>query len=335
MDCHTPDPHSGQFAKRPDKGECAACHTVDGFKPSKFGLPEHAKTEYPLQGGHAKLECMQCHIPKGKDTLYKIKFQHCVDCHTDQHAGQFASLPYLNNCEPCHTVDSYRPSTFTVAKHQESRFGLTGSHLAVPCADCHKQSAAFQPKPTGQFHWPNLVCTSCHENPHKDQFEERMGQPGRDGKPSGCESCHSTKSWKDLTAFDHTKTSFPLVGAHRATDCIDCHKPPNFETKLSKADFAAAPSKCEQCHEDVHGKQFAKNGVTSCGDCHNSAKWKPSLFDHEKGTSFSLQGVHQNVPCGDCHKLTRAVEGKQVLFYAPTPKLCVDCHGPNVPAGSR
>ena len=30
MDCHTPDPHGGQFAERKDKGECASCHTVDG-----------------------------------------------------------------------------------------------------------------------------------------------------------------------------------------------------------------------------------------------------------------------------------------------------------------
>ena len=147
MDCHKPDPHSGQFAKRPDKGECASCHTVDGFKPSKFGLPEHAQTAYPLKGGHAKLECAQCHIPKGKDTQYRIKFQHCTDCHSDRHAGQFSAAPYLNSCESCHTVDSYHPSTFTLARHKETRFVLTNGHVAVPCADCHKESASFSPKP--------------------------------------------------------------------------------------------------------------------------------------------------------------------------------------------
>ena len=259
MDCHKPDPHSGQFAKRPDKGECASCHTVDGFKPSKFGLPEHAQTAYPLKGGHAKLECAQCHIPKGKDTLYRIKFQHCTDCHSDRHAGQFSAAPYLNNCESCHTVDSYHPSTFTLARHKETRFVLTNGHVAVPCADCHKESASFSPKPTQQYHWQNLACTSCHADPHKGQFEEKMRQPGKDGKPVGCQACHSTKAWKDLTAFDHDKTPFPLVGAHRATACIDCHKPPNMGTKLTDADFKSAPTKCEQCHEDAHGKQFARN----------------------------------------------------------------------------
>ena len=331
IDCHKPDPHSGQFAARPDKGECAACHTVDGFKPAKFGLPEHAQTAYPLQGGHARLQCAECHIPKGKDTLYKIKFQHCLDCHSDRHAGQFASAPYLNACERCHTVDSYHPSTFGLLQHKQTRFVLTGGHLAVPCAECHKKSATFQPTPTEQFHWQALACTSCHEDPHKGQFAKRMVQLGKDAKPAGCQACHSTKSWKDLEAFDHGKTSFPLLGVHRATACIDCHKPPNFETKLSDADFVAAPTQCEQCHQNVHGDQFAKGGVTSCAECHNSARWKPSLFDHEKRTSFSLQGVHSNVSCDGCHKLMRAVDGKQVLFYKPTPKQCEDCHGPTTP----
>jgi hypothetical protein len=305
---------------------------VEGFKPAKFGLPEHAETEYPLKGGHAKLECMQCHIPKGKDTQYKIKFKHCTDCHSDQHAGQFVAAPYLNDCAGCHTVDGYHPSTFTLARHKEARFILTGGHVAVPCGECHKESASFKPKPTEQYHWQDLACTSCHEDPHKGQFEERMRRAGSDGKPAGCQACHSTKSWKDLAAFDHGKTSFPLVGAHRATACIDCHKPPHLETKLISADFTAAPTKCEECHEDAHGKQFAKTGVTSCVDCHNSAKWKPSLFDHDK-TSFSLQGAHRNVRCEGCHKLMRTVEGKPVLFYQPTPKACADCHGATIPTG--
>jgi NAD-dependent SIR2 family protein deacetylase len=59
------------------------------------------------------------------------------------------------------------------------------------------------------------------------------------------------------------------------------------------------------------------------------AKWKPSLFDHEK-TAFSLKGAHERVKCAACHKVIREVDGKQVLFYLPTPKECAACHGPNV-----
>jgi hypothetical protein len=333
MDCHKPDPHNGQFAKRPDKGECASCHNVQGWRPSLFTVQEHAASAYPLKGGHARLGCAQCHIPKGKDTLFKIKFERCTDCHSDQHAGQFAAAPYLNACDRCHTVDGYKPSTFSLAKHKQTKFILTGGHGATPCADCHKTSTEFQPA-SAIYHWKNLDCTSCHSDPHKGQFRERMQQARADGKPAGCEACHSTKSWKELSRFDHAKTSFPLVGAHRATACIDCHKPPNLETKLIAVDFKAAPSQCEDCHEDVHGKQFAKAAVTRCAECHSTEKWKPALFDHEIRTSFSLRGAHQNVRCQDCHKFTRVIEAKTVLFYKPTPKDCAACHGPST-TGSR
>ncbi len=329
MDCHKPDPHQGQFAKRTEGGECASCHTVDGFKPSKFTVKDHATTAYPLEGKHATVGCDQCHVPRGKDTLFKIKFQHCTDCHSDQHAGQFAVAPYFNACERCHTLDGYRPSTFTLAEHNKTRFLLTGGHVATSCGDCHKVNADLKPKSTATYRWQRLACTSCHADPHKGQFQDRMKQLKADGTPVGCETCHSTESWHELVRFDHSKTAFPLVGAHRATACIDCHKPPNMEARLANVDFKSAPTKCEDCHEEIHGNQFARGGVTSCAECHDTARWKPSLFDHDKRTFFPLKGVHRNVRCEGCHKLTRVVEGKTVLFYKPTPKECAACHGPS------
>ncbi|HZM10772.1 MAG TPA: hypothetical protein VFC15_11230, partial [Candidatus Limnocylindrales bacterium] len=55
-------------------------------------------------------------------------------------------------------------------------------------------------------------------------------------------------------------------------------------------------------------------------------KWRPSLVDHDK-TAFPLKGAHQNVRCGACHKSFRPFEGKDVLFYKPTPTECAACHG--------
>ena len=329
-DCHKPDPHNGQFTKRAGGIECSNCHTVGGWKPSKFTVKDHATSAYPLEGGHARVECDKCHTPKGKDTLFKIKFDKCTNCHADKHSGQFAAAPYFNACDRCHNLEGYKPSTFGLASHKKTRFVLTGGHVAVPCADCHKESDQLQPK-SAVYHWKSLDCTSCHQDPHKGQFKERMLQVRADGSPAGCEACHTTKSWKELSGFDHSKTKFPLLGAHRATACIDCHKPPNLETKLLNVDFKTAPMECEDCHEDIHGKQFAKNDVTRCVECHNSMKWKPSLFDHEKRTVFPLRGAHQDVRCGDCHKTTKVVGGKTVLFYKPTPKDCAACHGATNP----
>ena len=328
-DCHKPDPHGGQFAKRADHGECAACHTVDGFKPAKFGLKEHAATAYPLEGKHAVVPCAQCHVPKGKDTLYQMKFQHCTDCHRDPHAGQFAGAPYFNNCERCHNLQRYFPSTFGLVQHKETRFPLTGGHVAVPCGDCHRQSADSQLKPAARYHWQNLTCTSCHSDPHRGQFTKRMQQAGPDGKIPGCELCHSSESWRELSRFDHSKTSYPLLGAHQTTRCLKCHRSSDPKTEPTLIDFKTAPTACEQCHENIHGTQFVKSGVTSCVECHNSTKWKPSVFDHDARTSFPLKGAHRKARCEACHKLTRTVAGRSVLFYKPTPKECSACHGTN------
>src|SRR5205823_6830988 len=49
MDCHK-DGHKGQFAGRPEKGECGECHKVEGWKPSLFWVKEQGRLKYPLEG---------------------------------------------------------------------------------------------------------------------------------------------------------------------------------------------------------------------------------------------------------------------------------------------
>jgi len=332
MDCHK-DAHSGQFLQRPDRGACESCHTVDGFKPAIFGVKEHAFTSYPLEDRHAELECSQCHISRGEKTIYRMKFQLCTDCHRDPHARQFAVAPYFNKCEQCHTLKRYRPSTFTPDRHKKTRMPLTGGHVAVPCSDCHKQSDEFGPKPTATYHWQSMTCTTCHADPHKGHFDKLMREAGVDGKRRGCEACHSTESWAELSRFDHSKTAFPLLGAHRNTHCIRCHKPQSAEIKVANVDFRAVPVRCGGCHADVHGRQFIAEGWASCSDCHDSAQWKPSLFDHER-TVFPLKGAHRKTPCGGCHTSVRLVDNRPVLFYKPTPKECSSCHARGI-VGSK
>jgi hypothetical protein len=325
-DCHTPDPHGGQFMKRADGGRCESCHTVAGWSPSSFTLADHAKTGFPLVAPHAKVSCAQCHIPAGQNTRYKIKFAACVDCHKDEHHGQFAGEPWRNRCEECHTGLTFATTSYTLAKHQISSFPLTGGHMAVACNDCHKPASGSQ---VALYHFSPLGCTSCHEDVHQGQFAGRMAVSGASGKPLGCEACHSTKEWTDLSRFDHAQTRFPLEGSHRAVACADCHKPPNMELNLMHVKFGAASTSCSDCHENPHGGQFGTRG-NDCASCHNSNKWQPSLFDHEK-TAFSLKGAHQDVACSACHTLKKQVNGEPVLFYKPTPTACDACHGSDIP----
>ena len=327
MDCHKPDPHGGQFSRRAGGAECASCHNVDGFKPSTFGVKEHAATAYPLQGKHASVSCALCHLPKGKATLFKLEFRRCTNCHSDAHAGQFAAAPHSNRCEVCHTLQRFQPSTFGLTRHQDTRFPLTGGHKAIVCGDCHKRSTQFKP-PTALYRWRSLSCTNCHADPHQGQFDKLMRNAGINGKPLGCEACHSPQSWKEFSRFDHSRTSFPLVGSHLTTPCSACHKSDAPQSFPAKVNFKMAPSQCEACHADVHGAQFSRAKATPCAECHNTARWIPSLFDHDTRTSFPLQGAHRKAQCQGCHQLRREIAGKVILFYMPTPKECADCHAP-------
>lgn len=320
-DCHKPDPHKGQFSARAQKGECSECHNVEGWKPSLFTVKLHDASAYPLKGKHAQVDCAKCHIPAGKDTVYKVKFESCTDCHKDPHNNQFAAAPWNNRCEPCHTVSDFHRATFTVAKHRETRFPLTGAHAAVPCADCHKVSATGAPIP---FRFNDRSCTACHADPHKGEFKDRMARKRADGTPFGCEACHTSKSWADINGFDHSKTKFPLLGAHRTVACAECHKP----TASAASRFTGTPHACEACHADVHDSQFVtRDAKTHCGDCHNSQRWVPSTFDHDTRTHFPLTGGHANLKCDRCHTQSHIVAGKTVVLYKNTPSKCSDCHG--------
>jgi Cytochrome c7 and related cytochrome c len=323
-DCHQPDPHNGQFAKRQDGGRCESCHTVNGFKETTFSVKEHGLGVFPLRGKHASVECSKCHIPAGKATVFKVQFSQCTSCHKDEHRNQFANAPYFNRCERCHTENDFHVTTFSLARHQKTAFALSGSHIATPCIECHKPLAG-SPASSASYHFADLSCTSCHEDPHRNQFAARMTAVAN-GHAAGCQACHNTSTWTDIGKFDHASTRFLLAGAHRSTDCAGCHRPPNLERDLKNVDFRTAPTICEDCHDDPHGKQFARGAnATHCADCHNSTKWRPALFDHET-TKFSLKGAHEQVKCKACHVAVQTVNGKDVLFYKPAPLKCAVCH---------
>jgi Cytochrome c7 and related cytochrome c len=325
-DCHSPDPHNGQFADRKDRGECSACHTVDGWKPSLFDVKAHAATAYALQGKHATVECAKCHIPAGTATRYKIPFAKCLDCHKDAHDGQFAAAPYNGQCEGCHTVKGFHPSTFTIAQHQKSRFALAGAHLAVTCDECHTASKAGYASKVVPYRFADRSCTGCHTDPHEGRFQQQMAQRRPDGSPKGCEACHTVKSWLDLPKFDHSKTKFPLLGAHANVACDDCHKP-GADGKLTEASFRSTSTECSACHQDPHAGQFVKAGKPEgCEQCHKTDHWKPSSFNHETQSNFSLKGAHEKVACELCHTGRRNIDGKSVVFYKPTDRDCASCH---------
>jgi hypothetical protein len=323
MDCHRPDPHKGQFQARSSGGECKECHTVNSWKPSLFGSKEHAATQYPLLGKHADVECAKCHIPAGVNTLYKVKFAQCMDCHKDVHDGQFAKEPYNNRCESCHTVNDFHRSRFTIAMHRKTQFPLEGAHAVVPCIDCHKEVVGARFDKTLPFDFKDRSCTTCHVDPHHGQFDKQMALRAANGAAMGCEACHNVKSWVNAKGFDHSKTDFPLIGAHRSVACSSCHKA---AAGVREVTFKGTTKQCEDCHSDVHAGQFTSDNTTRCAACHNSILWVPSTFDHDKRTSFPLTGGHARIACDRCHTQTKNIGDDSIVIYHLATSKCSDCH---------
>jgi len=333
VDCHKKDTHRGQFKLRAGHGDCAECHKVEGFKPAFFTVEQHRASDYPLEGRHAPVPCAKCHIPKGPDTIWRIADTQCRSCHMDVHRGQFSSTSH-KDCDSCHTVKGFKPSTYTIARHNGTRFVLAGAHAAVVCGDCHQlgpeANAAYQV----QYRYEDRACTACHRDPHQGEFADRMkAGSGPDAQPQGCESCHSTRSWQDLHGFDHSNSKLPLEGAHRAVPCRDCHKPAGLDMQKVNVQFNAAPQRCSGCHDDIHGGQFAEKWKSDdCARCHSAGRWKPSTFDHGAESSYPLVGAHKNVPCALCHKVLKERAGRMVLVYAGTPRTCSACHANTIPS---
>ena len=86
--CHR-DAHAGQFRLTAPERACDACHITSSFEIDVF---DHAElTGYPLEGGHAEIDCVACHQKErlrggARITRYRLGYEECADCHANPHA---------------------------------------------------------------------------------------------------------------------------------------------------------------------------------------------------------------------------------------------------------
>jgi len=301
--CHE-DVHKNKFGQN-----CKQCHTEESFAFNKsMKAFDHNKTNFKLIGKHLLVDCKKCHT--GKSLTTPIKHQNCTDCHADYHKAEFAHKGISPDCNECHTNSGFTPSTFTVEKHNATKFKLEGAHLATACAACHHKQKDWTFKNMGR------KCVDCHNNVHKGLMDEKF-MPNED-----CSVCHNITNWKKVT-FDHNKTGFKLEGSHTTTDCADCHYRKN-EKGIVKQQFAGLSKECGACHKDSHANQFAVNGKTDCTRCHGVDKWENSKYDHNT-SRFKIDGAHRTVKCDECHKPVSNEKGKYIEYKFKSIE-CSTCH---------
>ena len=255
---------------------------------------------------HKSVDCVKCHIPPGPINFLKTKFfaSREVWVHfTGLSAKPITVTRHIPNsaCDRggCHT-SAQTSKTISLGTPAPVTFqhGSSG-HAKQLCVACHavlvhlgapgltaapanSMPSCFTCHPDGTKN-----CSYCHKPPHANR--------------GPCQDCHNLGAWTGGKNFAHPQ---PLVGAHAALSCTQCH------TKGT----AVKPDGCINCHGDHH------NGLPNCVDCHKIAGWLPSTFVHPQEGEHIPRG---EVPlqCNDCHT---AGFGQ--------PASC-PCHGGNPPSG--
>lgn len=300
--CHM-DVHNNKFGQK-----CADCHNTESFAVGG-GVKgfDHNKTDFKLEGKHQNTNCKSCHKLK---LTTPLNHKNCRDCHVDYHEGQFTRNKISPDCSECHSVNGFPGSSYSIEKHQLI-YPLQGAHLATPCFACHKKTDKWKFKNIGK------VCADCHDDIHKGLISEKYYAV------NGCQNCHTPSKWS-LVQFNHDSTRFALKGAHQKKTCRDCH----FNKQAKGHDsqrFSGLLTSCSSCHKDIHQNQFVIDGTSDCSRCHNQSSFLPADgFDHNN-TRFKLDGKHNKLPCGKCHKSVEQ-QGVTFILYKLDQIKCEDCH---------
>jgi hypothetical protein len=305
-DCHK-DPHQNQYGE-----SCNKCHNEESFYVIKGSKDfDHSKTQFPLVGKHKSVDCLKCHKVRTIEGRQVQEFKgvdhsNCTSCHKDPHQNKFGQ-----NCSQCHNEESFKVVNVTKDfDHNKTGFKLEEKHLTVSCQACHKTNFAVPLN--------HNSCTDCHADYHKKQFE-------KNGISPDCSQCHSVKGFK-LFSFSfeqHKLGKFPLLGAHEATPCTDCHK------KQKDWNFKDIGINCNDCHKDIHlniipAKFYPK---ADCRVCHNEGRWSDINFNHSR-TDFSLTGAHNSTECKACH-FKKDSNGMTNQKFTGLSKNCSACHTDN------
>jgi hypothetical protein len=307
VSCHE-DQHNGLYGT-----DCAQCHKESSFLSLKdMDFFDHSVTDYPLEGKHVGIDCKECHTERFSTP---IDFSECQNCHEDYHLGQFSENGVTPDCVTCHSLDEgFDYSLYTLEQHQETVFPLEGAHLATPCFACHLDEEEDQ----WNFRSIGQVCVDCHDDLHEGYI------PASYYPEDDCTKCHGSETW-DAVTFDHNQTDWNLEGKHQTVACSACHfeENPDMAGEILQQ-FVDLPSDCVSCHENVHGDDFAENGVTDCTRCHTAERWFPDRFNHD-ATNFPLEGAHAQVDCAACHDVVDS-GGETETIYKLGKFQCIDCH---------
>lgn len=182
-----------------------------------------------------------------------------------------------SHCASCHSAASWSEVRFN---HDPTGFPLRGRHARAICKACH----------VGPFTQTlPRQCVGCHEDAHGGDVGAR------------CEGCHDETSWHSSFGIEgHRRSGFPLLGAHAAVPCLECH--PDAREKR----FARPAVQCASCHQAERQSarlDHTRLGLTGpCQDCHGPTRFSPAAFPGHDACFFISGTSHAALRCNDCHQ---------------------------------
>ncbi len=228
--------------------DCLLCHS---YFASSWGSGDFIHpANFPLEGGHRSLDCMDCHTGGFGNVATD-----CYSCHQEDFEGtddpDHVSADFPLVCAVCHTTTAWEPAQF---EHDLTGFPLDGAHNGLDCLACHE--TGYTGTPTD--------CYSCHQSDYDDTNDPDHFSANF---PTDCTPCHTTRAWEPST-WDHD-TLFPIYsGRHREEwdSCADCH--------TVQSNFSVF--ECIFCHEhnltdtgkDHSEVQDYEYLSVSCFECH-------------------------------------------------------------------
>jgi hypothetical protein len=276
--------------------DCNRCHSTSQWKGASF---DHSLSRFALTGAHARVECASCH----KEGKYTGTPMACEGCHLAQYNQtanpNHAAAGFPKDCALCHTTAGWKGAKFDHTAM--TRFPLTGAHVQVQCASCHKN---------GVYKGTPATCEGCHLAQYNQTANPNHAAAGF---PKDCSICHNTTRWSGAV-FDHSKTRFPLTGAHRNVNCANCHV---------GGRYTGTPTDCYTCHRKAYETVTNPNHLAAgfpkdCAQCHTTSQWKGATFNH-KFPIYTGKHAGKWTTCNDCHT--------NPSNYAAFS--CIDCHAHN------
>ena len=278
--------------------DCTLCHEgKDWHSIRKDFVFDHAKqTGTALAGAHAEAECLRCHNDRGPAAQFSKRG--CSGCHEDVHRGALD-----RNCGSCHSEATWQPGG-VFAQHAQTRFPLSGAHIAVACFRCHKESQV------GNFRDVSPRCEACHQ---ADLARATKPNHALMGITSDCQRCHKPVAWTGAT-FNH---------AGIVSGCITCHQADFNLANTKDPNHAANPTSCEICHSTgswsggaplnhLFNIKSGKHAGMACNQCHlvpNNYAVASCIHCHPHNNKAETDGHHNGMP-----------------GYSYTNAACINCH---------